>query len=225
MVFVYQKKCQIDYSLIDILRKEHHFKPMPLIACYCRVSTRHQKNDSQRTEITHWLENNGLDLSAVRWFEDKETGTTTRRFAFEQLQKAIFDGLVKMVVVWKLDRISRRQRDGINVLADWCERGVRVVSVTQQIDLSGAVGRMVASVMFGLAEIEMDYRKERQAAGIRVARKAGIYTGRQKGTTKGNPERARTLKNQGLTNAEIANAMGVSKRTVFRYLEQKPKRD
>jgi len=193
---------------------------MSLIACYCRVSTRHQKNDSQRAEIKRWLKNNGLDLSAVRWFEDKETGATTRRFAFEQLQKAIFDGLVKTVVVWKLDRISRRQRDGINVLAEWCERGVRVVSVTQQIDLSGAVGRMVASVMFGLAEIELEYRKERQAAGIRVARKEGVYTGRQKGTTKAKPERARALKNQGLNVAEIANAMAVSKRTVFRYLSQ-----
>lgn len=191
---------------------------MSLIACYCRVSTRQQKNDSQRAEIRRWLKNNGIDLSVVRWFEDKETGTTVRRSAFEQLQKAIFDGLVKTVVVWKLDRISRRQRDGINVLADWCERGVRVVSVTQQIDLSGAVGRMVASVMFGLAEIESEYRKERQAAGIRVAKKAGIYTGRQKGTTKGKPDRAGQLKNQGLTVEEIANAMGVSRRTVFRYL-------
>ncbi len=129
--------------------------------------------------------------------------------------------MVKTVVVWKLDRISRRQRDGINVLAEWCERGVRVVSVIQQIDLSGAVGRMVASVMFGLAEIELEYRKERQAAGIRVARKQGVYTGRQKGTTKGKPMRARALKDQGFTVAEIANALAVSKRTVFRYLSQK----
>ena len=53
----------------------------------------------------------------------------------------------------------------INVLADWCEQGVRIVSVTQQIDLTGHVGRMVASVMFGLAEIELEYRRERQAAG------------------------------------------------------------
>lgn len=143
------------------------------------------------------------------------------QFAFEQLQKAIFDGVVKTVVVWKLDRISRRQRDGINVLADWCERDVRVVSVTQQIDLSGAVGRMVASVMFGLAEIELEYRRERQAAGIRVARKKGVYAGRLKGTAKGKPTRARTLKDQGLTIAEIANTMAVSKRTIFRYLSEK----
>lgn len=194
---------------------------MTIIACYCRVSTRHQKNDSQKAEIERWLQNHHLDLSAVRWFEDKDSGTTTQRFAFEQMRKAIFEGQVKTVVVWKLDRISRRQRDGINLLADWCERGVRVVSVTQQIDLSGAVGRMVASVMFGLAEIELEYRRERQAAGIKIAKKAGLYKGRHKATTKAAPERAKTLQAQGLTAAEIANAMAISKRTVFRYLAQK----
>jgi DNA invertase Pin-like site-specific DNA recombinase len=155
---------------------------MSLIACYCRVSTQHQKNDSQQAEIKRWLKNNGFDMPAVRCFEDKETGATTRRFAFEQLQKANIDGLVKTVVVWKLDRISRRHRDGIKVLADWCEWDVRVISATQQIDLSGAVGRMVASVMFGLTGMELEYRRQRQAAGIGMARKKGVHTGRLKGT-------------------------------------------
>lgn len=41
----------------------------------------------------------------------------------------------------------------LNLLADWCERGVRGVAVTQQIDLSGKVGPMVASALFGLTEI------------------------------------------------------------------------
>ena len=143
-----------------------------MIACYCRVSSRQQKNDSQKAEIKRWLKGNGIALSSVTWFEDKETSKTLRRPAFDQLQKAIFDGTIKTVVVWKLDRISRRLRDGINLLADWCERDVRVVSVTQQIDLSGPVGRMVASVMFGLAEIELEYRRERQEAGIAVAKSA-----------------------------------------------------
>ena len=102
-----------------------------------------------------------------------------KRPAFDRLQKAIFAGTVTTVVVWKLDRISRGQRDGVNLLADWCERGVRVVAVTQQIDLSGAVGRMVASVLFGLAEIESEYRRERQAAGIAEAKERGVYRGRR----------------------------------------------
>lgn len=189
-----------------------------MIACYCRVSSRSQKNDSQTAEIKRWLKGNGVRQSNVQWFKDKETGKKLTRPAFDRLQKAVFDGRVRTVVVWKLDRISRRQRDGINLLADWCERGVRVVSVTQQIDMSGPVGRMVASVLFGLAEIELEYRRERQAAGIKVAKAHGAYQGRKNGTTKARPGRARELRNRGLTVAEIATSLGVSERTAFRYL-------
>ena len=135
------------------------------------------------------------------------------------MEKAIFDGTIKTVIVWKLDRISRRlKRRHQSALADWCERGVRVVSITQQIDLSGPVGRMVASVMFGLAEIELEYRRERQQAGIAVAKNRGVYRGRHKGTTKSKLARAGQLRKQGLTVPEIENALAVSERTVFRYL-------
>lgn len=77
---------------------------------------------------------------------------------------------------------------------------------------------MVASVMFGLAEIELEYRRERQAAGIRVARNRGIYQGRKSGTTKALPKRAIELRDRGLKIPEIANAGNVSERSVFRYL-------
>jgi len=122
------------------------------------------------------------------------------------------------VVVWKLDRISRRQREGINLLAEWCERGVRVVVITQQLDLSGAVGRLVAGVLFGLAEIEQEYRQERQAAGIAVAKRQGRYHGRAKGTTKAPPTRARLLYDRGFNVGEIMQALQISRRTVYRYL-------
>ena len=188
------------------------------VACYLRVSSRGQKNDSQRAAIRRWLRGHGIKAASVAWFEDKATGTSLTRPAFEDLQAAIFSGSIKTVVVWKLDRISRRQLDGIRVLADWCDRGVRVVSVTQQIDLRGPAGKLVASVLFGIAEIELEYRRERQAAGIRVAKQRGVYRGRKKGTTKAKPARALALRNRGLTAAEIANALDVSPRTVFRYL-------
>lgn len=168
--------------------------PAESVACYCRVSTRQQKTDSQKAENQRWLKGHGLNPKSVHWFEDHESGKTIQRAAFKQLQQAIFSGQVRTVVVWKLDRLSRRLKDGINVLADWCEQGVRIVSVTQQIDLTGPVGRMVASVMFGLAEIESEYRRERQAAGIRVARTKGIYHGRKSGTTKAIPKRALELR-------------------------------
>lgn len=189
-----------------------------MIACYCRVSTRRQKTDSQKADILRWLTGNPLQAATIQWFEDVESGTTLKRPAFDRMQQAIFAGTVKTVVVWKLDRISRRQREGVNLLADWCERGVRVVVITQQLDLSGAVGRLVASVLFGLAEIEHEYRRERQAAGIAVAKRKGQYRGRVKGTTKAQPARARMLYERGFTVAEIRSALQISPRTVYRYL-------
>ena len=89
-----------------------------MIACYCRVSSRRQKHDSQKAEIQRWLRNSGVRASRVHWFEDTGTGRTLRRPAFEQLQQAIFNGTVKTVVVWKLDRLSRRQHEGVNLLAE-----------------------------------------------------------------------------------------------------------
>jgi DNA invertase Pin-like site-specific DNA recombinase len=189
-----------------------------MIACYCRVSTRRQKTDSQKAEILRWLTGNPLPSSPIQWFEDIESGTTLKRPAFDQMQQAIFAGTIQTVVVWKLDRISRRQREGINVLAEWCERGVRVVVITQQLDLNGAVGRLVASVLFGLAEIEQEYRRERQAAGIVVAKRHGRYRGRVAGTTKAQPARVQMLHTRGFTVAEIAGALQISQRTVYRYL-------
>ena len=51
-----------------------------------------------------------------------------------------------------------------------------------------------------------------------MAKAQGVYHGRQKGTTKALPQRAATLRQRGLTVLEIATALGVSERTVFRYL-------
>jgi DNA invertase Pin-like site-specific DNA recombinase len=188
---------------------------------YIRVSSpKGQKTDSQRAELDAWLKRHRH--KAVRWFEDHESGKTIEREAFQQLQSAIFAGKITTVVVWKLDRLARNLKEGVNVLADWCQRGVRVIAVTQQIDLSGPVGHLIASLLFGIAEIELQHSKERQAAGIALARKRGVYTGRRAGTTKAAPSRARALKKQGLTILEIAHALGVKERTVYHYLSTVP---
>ena len=72
--------------------------------------------------------------------------------------------------------------------------------------------------MIGLAEIEHGNIRERQKAGIEAAKARGVYTGRAVGSTKAKPGRARELKGKGLNMDEIAIALGVSKRTVTRYL-------
>jgi len=182
---------------------------------YVRVSTSGQNTDSQQAEIERWLKGNGV--SDVRWYVDKATGTKLTRPAFERLQRDIFNGEIKAVVCWKLDRLSRNLRDGINVLADWCDRGLRVVATSQQIDFNGAMGKMLAAVLIGVAEMEQETRRERQAAGIAAAKRRGKYLGRKPGTLKGKPRRVAELLERGLTYAEVATSLDISERTAYRY--------
>jgi DNA invertase Pin-like site-specific DNA recombinase len=189
-----------------------------VVAAYVRVSTVGQNEDGQKAEIQQWLSGNGVDPASVLWFVDKKSGDNLQRPAFEKMQKAVFTGKIDAVVVWKLDRLSRSLKDGLNVLSDWCDKGLRVVSVTQQIDFNGTLGKMLAAVLLGIAEMEQETRRERQAAGIAAAKKRGTYQGRRKGTTKAKPQRAISLKEKGLTVEEIGKALGVSRNTVFRYV-------
>jgi DNA invertase Pin-like site-specific DNA recombinase len=188
------------------------------IACYTRVSTFEQTGAAQKAEIKNWLDNHGIQPERVAWYDDKETGATLRRPAFEKLQRDIFNGKVGTVVVWKLDRLSRNLRDGINVLADWADRGLKVVSITQQLEFNGTLGKMLATLLFGLAEMDLSNIRERQRAGIDAAKKRGVYKGRKPGSVKGDAARARALRDKGNTTSEIATSLGISERTVFRYL-------
>ncbi|HNP30988.1 MAG TPA: helix-turn-helix domain-containing protein [Nitrospirales bacterium] len=65
----------------------------------------------------------------------------------------------------------------------------------------------------------MQHTKERQAAGIKVARKKSIYAGR-----KADPKRARAFRQQGMTDREIAKALGIGVSTVYRYLAASKKK-
>ncbi|MHC4878700.1 MAG: recombinase family protein [Planctomycetota bacterium] len=189
------------------------------VAVYVRVSTASQNEAGQKREIKRWLDGNGIRADAVMWFVDKASGDTLDRPEFEKLQNSVFNGEVDTIVVWKLDRLSRSLRDGLNVLCDWIERRIRIVSVTQQIDLNGTLGKLLASVLLAFSEMEQETRRERQAVGIRAARERGVYKGRKPGSTKAAPQRALKLRNErNLSDQEIAAVLNVSRRTVQRYL-------
>ena len=183
------------------------------IAAYVRLSS--EKKDE--AEIENWLQYRGIDRYQVEWIGDKEND----RKRFDKLQQAIESGQVKCVVLWKLDRLSRRLRDTVKILADWAERGLTLVVVSQRLEIDGAEARKIATLLRSMTEIEQEFRKERQQAGIAVARNKGAYKGRKKGTTKTRPERARELKESGRSPGEIAKELGISKRTAFRYLRSR----
>jgi DNA invertase Pin-like site-specific DNA recombinase len=185
-----------------------------------RVSSDDQKHDSQRDVVSEWLRNKEVDPETCEWYVETETGRKIARKELDRLGRDIHAGRIKTVLVYKIDRISRTMLDGIQLVIGWANKGIRVISATEPLDLSGTMGQMVATLLFGLAEIEWKNRRERQRDGIASAkRKGGVYKGRKAGTTKAKPERIRELRVQGLQAPEIAQALGVSVRTVFRHLE------
>jgi DNA invertase Pin-like site-specific DNA recombinase len=189
------------------------------IAAYIRVSTYDQKTESQREEISRWLRNHGIDPDAIRWFEDKETGKNLQCPQFQQLQKAIFAGEIKTVLVWKLDRISRKMLDGLHTMRFWLNHGVGIVSITQQIDMTGPIGQLFAALLFAIAEFQLSTMKENQAAGIALAKQRGVYKGRKKGTKKLKPAEVRKLRDT-LTVEQIAKLKEVTPRTVYSSLAE-----
>lgn len=62
------------------------------VACYVRVSTVGQNESGQKVEITRWLNGNGIDAKAVRWYVDKKSGDNLERPAFAKMQEDIFAG-------------------------------------------------------------------------------------------------------------------------------------
>ena len=199
-----------------------------VVAVYTRVSTGGQRDDSQAKALRDYVASHGL--TSVRWYRDKETGAKLDRPAMRRLQADVFAGKVSTVICWRLDRLARNLRDGVNLLADWCERGVRVVSLCEQLDLSGAVGQIVASVLFGVAQMEREAINERIRSGIAARKAKGLPMGRRPGQRpkwsptkrKVDPALARSLRNQGVPVRAIAERFGCTPQAVYAALRQKP---
>jgi DNA invertase Pin-like site-specific DNA recombinase len=195
-------------------------------AVYLRVSTGRQKDASQEHEVRQYLTAHGI--TDIMFYRDTMTGSSMDRPELNRLQKDIFAGRVASVVVQRLDRLGRRMLGGINLLAEWCERGIRVVSVTQQLDLGGPVGKLIAAVLLAVAEMELEVIRERTRAGMAAAKARGVRLGRRPGTKARwslakrvvDPQLARSLRSQGASVADIATKFGSSRGAVYAALRE-----
>ena len=154
---------------------------------YLRVSSRSQQVKSQRYQIERYLSANKVD--DARWFvDDGISGSVMDRPALNSLKRAIFLGEVDTVVVYSLDRLARDAVEGMVMIADWLRRGVRLIVITMQMDFSGEVGQMVASLLLHIAQMERTRIRDRQAAGIAASRATGKrWGGRKPGTALKSP--------------------------------------
>ncbi len=193
---------------------------MKIVACYIRVSTVEDDQAKQRREINHWLKLNRFSPKTVRWYIDKPTKKKLHQPKLERLQADILDGKVRAVVVWRLDRLSEKVRDGLNVLIDWCDKSLRVVSVSQKIDFQARDSKMIASILRGVAEVDQELRRERTKAGLASARARGRAGGRPKVAA----DEAKVLmakklqKGNTLSINDICKRLKISRTTYYRYV-------
>ncbi len=190
-------------------------------AIYVRVSSNGQSTQSQEPDLKRWAESYG---GPVKWYRDKATGRSMDRPGWKQLEDDMRAGKVAKIVSWRLDRLGRTARELLAFRDELRERKVDLVCVMSGVPgLDTPEGRLVFNVIAAFAEFDWEVRRERQAAGIAVAKKQGKYGGRKPGTTKARPQRARQLREKGLSVAEIAKSLGVSRNTVFVYLRNSTK--
>lgn len=178
---------------------------------YTRVSTVAQTLEQQ---------NGALEAAGVgKVFSDVMSGARDDRPGLAALMDYVREG--DTVVVWKLDRLGRNMLHVLQTVRDMTERGVTLVSVTDGIDSSTPAGRMMIGVLGSLAEYERELVKERTALKRAASRANGTRFGRPMKVS--DPEHiatARRMKADGHTGKDIAKYLGVSRATLYRYLDE-----
>jgi DNA invertase Pin-like site-specific DNA recombinase len=181
---------------------------------YARVSSR----DAQDTV----LQIRALKKAGVtRIFEEKASGGRWDRpqlqRLLEQLRRA------DVVVVWKLDRLSRSLKDLLSIMERIAAVGAGFRSLTESVDTTTPAGRMMMQMIGSFAEFERAMIRERTRAGLQAARAEGRIGGRRpKLTPEQETEVRRVVLSGQHTGAEAARLFGVHPSTVSRLLVQTP---
>lgn len=123
-----------------------------------------------------------------------------------------------MLVVWKLDRLGRSVKQLVDLAGELQQRGVQFKSLTDAIDTGTPSGRFFFHVMASLAEMERDLIVERTRAGLEVARQLGRKGGRKPKMTDSKIASARKLLDSGMPPRDVAQNLGVSVPTLYRWL-------
>lgn len=103
------------------------------------------------------------------------SGGTLTRPALRQLRDDIAANLVNMVVVYKIDRLSRSLRDFVNLIAEFEIHNVGFVSVTQAFNTSSSMGRLTLNVLLSFAQFERELTSERLKDWFAGARARGLW--------------------------------------------------
>lgn len=134
--------------------------------------------DAQREACLAYIQRQKGWKAWPKTYEDGGfTGATLDRPAFQDLLQDVDAGLIDVVVVYKVDRLSRSLLDFTEVIERFHKKGVAFVSVTQNFSTADAMGRLTLNMLMSFAEFEREMIAERTRDKIAAARRKGKWTG------------------------------------------------
>jgi DNA invertase Pin-like site-specific DNA recombinase len=174
---------------------------------YARVSTDGQSVAAQVEQLTQ--------AGAEKVFREKVSGAKTNRAQLQRLLNMLDEGDVLLVT--RLDRLARSTRDLLNILAALAERktGFRSLGDTWA-DTTTPHGRLMLTVLAGLAEFERELIRARTGEGRARAKARGVKLGRPFKLTPHQQREARARRDRGETLMDIARTYNVSHNTISR---------
>jgi DNA invertase Pin-like site-specific DNA recombinase len=175
---------------------------------YARTSTLEQEAglEAQTRDLTA--------LGCERIFAEQVSSVGERA----QLKAAIeFAREGDTLVVMKLDRLARSVTHLWDIVRKLEAKGVALRIVNLGMDTSTPSGKLMLTVMGGVAEFERDMMLERQREGIAKAKSEGRYKGR-KPTAKAKADEVKALAAEGMSMGSIATKLGIGKGSVHRIL-------
>ena len=148
-------------------------------ALYARVSTEEQSTEQQVDRLIAHAEKMGWEYEI---FTETESTRKTRPIKYKLIQSLRardYDG----VCVYKLDRWARSMQELIYELEEFHKKNIDFVSMSDNIDLSSASGKLQFQILAAFAEFERSLISERTKEGLRRAVKQGKKLGRPRKTT------------------------------------------
>lgn len=184
---------------------------------YARVSTGEQNLDMQVEALKRY---------GVKPDDIYKEHVSTRKAKRPELDRAISELREgDLFVVWKLDRIARSLRDLFERIDAIKDAGASLVSLTEALDFSTPLGKVMLSVIGALAELERDLISERTRAGMAAFKERGGKPGRTPSLDEKGIEKALKLLNRGtMSKAAVAREVGVSPTTINNYFEFQPRK-
>ncbi|MEH6519221.1 MAG: recombinase family protein [Halioglobus sp.] len=177
---------------------------------YARVSSPEQNVNQQSEKL---IEQYGIEPSNI--VQEVWTGKTTERPLLQKLiNKTLKSG--DQLHVFHISRLGRKASEVLQLVDDLKDRGIGlVVYELDSTDLTTPTGKLLLTMLAGLAEMELETLRERQRIGIDRAKKEGRYTGRKPVDTK-IIDTALQLKNNGVSIDVIAAQLKLGRSTLYR---------